>query len=144
MADMTGLRTAIADRVMEIASDAVGITYDETVGAAPLGKTGALRQLIDTIEPRFGSEFVVQATIFCAADYAGYTDVGAPPHRIDGRPLLAFYWENAPSELGGPGDYVFAHVNHPGTTGTHWFNGGEDDGEPMRSRWEAACVAASN
>lgn len=140
---MTGLRTAVADRVMEIATDALEQTYRDTVDAAPVGKTGALVELIDTEGPRFTAEFAVTSAIFCLAEYAGYTDVGTPPHRIDGRPLLAFYWDNAPADLGGPGDYVFAHVDHPGTTGTQWFNGGREGGEPMRSRWEQACENAA-
>lgn len=140
MADTTDLRRSIADRVMEIASDALEQTYRDTVDAAPVGKTGALVELIDVDVPRATSEFAVTARIFCAAEYAGYTDAGTAPHEIPGNPLLAFFWEDGPN---GPGDYVFAHVNHPGTTGTRWFNGGDDGGEPMRSRWGQACEDAT-
>jgi hypothetical protein len=143
MADMTDLRRALAERVQEIAEEALEETWRETIDAAP-EKTGALKQLTDTDPPRPLSEFSVLATIFCEAEYAEWTDAGSHPHRITGRPWLAFYWEAENVDVvfssrdGGP-----AYVNHPGSPGTRWFNGGRDGGEPMRSRWERACERAA-
>lgn len=143
MAEMSDLRRAVADRVMEIATEALNLTWRATIDAAP-ERTGALKQLTNTDGPTPRSEFSVEATIFCLADYATYTDAGAPPHRIYGNPWLAFFWEREGVDVvfstreGGP-----AFVEHPGQTGTGWFNHGEDGGEPMRSRWERACMVAA-
>lgn len=41
---------------------------------------------------------------------------GTEPHAIPVGPTgVYFFWENAPAELGGPGNYYFAQVQHPGT-----------------------------
>lgn len=141
---MTDLRRALDERVMEIAGAALEITWRETVDAAP-ERTGALRQLTDTSPPTREAEFVVRAEIFCLADYAEYTDAGAPAHRIYGNPWLAFFWEREGV------DVMFrtrdghepAYVNHPGQAGTRWFNGGDEGGEPMASRWADACARAA-
>lgn len=139
MADMTGLRRAVSQRVEEIASTALDLTERDTIDAAP-ERTGALKQLIGTTGPSMVGDFVAQCEIYCDAAYAGYTDAGTEEHDIPGNPLLAFYWENGPD---GAGDYVFAKVHHPGTTGTQWFNSGQDGGEPMQSRWRRALEQAA-
>lgn len=52
-------------------------------------------------------------TVTYPPDYAKFTDEGTRPHKIVGRPLLAFQWR---------GKLVIVHsVNHPGTKGTRWW-----------------------
>lgn len=54
---------------------------------------------------RFAPGYTVGPTV----DYAGYVVGGTAPHRIDGRPLLAFHWARI-------GEFVvLPHVQHPGT-----------------------------
>lgn len=144
MADVSDLRRAVADRVAAIASDALELTYRETVDAAP-SRTGRLRELIDTTRVDMRSEFVASAEIFCSAEYAEWTDAGSEPHQIPGRPWLAFFWEkeNVDVVFASRDGHEPAYVNHPGTTGTRWFNGGDAGGDPMASRWERACAAAA-
>lgn len=144
MANVSDLRHALAARVAEIATQALELTYRETVAEAP-SRTGRLRELIDTSRVDMVSEFVASAEIFCMADYAEYTDAGSVPHQIPGRPWLAFFWERENA------DVVFSHrdghepayVNHPGTAGTQWFNSGISGGDPMASRWARFCAAAA-
>lgn len=143
MADTSDLRRAVAGRVMEIATEALELTWRATIDAAP-ERTGALKQLTDTTSPSPVSEFSVRAAIFCTAEYAEWTDAGSVAHRVYGNPWLAFFWEKEGVDVvfstrdGGP-----AYVNIPAQPGTGWFNHGEEGGEPMRTRWEMACMVAA-
>jgi hypothetical protein len=65
-------------------------------------------------------------------EYASFSEEGTQPHRIDGNPLLAFYWPKAGRVV------VVRHVNHPGTRAQKWFAGGTTD-----SRWQTACETAA-
>ncbi len=46
------------------------------------------------------------------------TDQGSPPHPIEGRPLLRFWWPNGPR---GPRIYFYRFVNHPGNAPMNWW-----------------------
>lgn len=136
MADVTDLTRAVSEQVQAIHEQALRLTLADTIDAAPI-RTGLLRASTDVTGTAMVGDFVALGSIFSLVPYAGYTDAGTPPHPIDGNPLLYFFWEKL-------GRFVaLPHVNHPGTAGTQWFNGGADDGEPMASRWEAACNAAA-
>lgn len=77
---------------------------------APVGKTGALRaglklqQSRDT-RGRWASGWEVVST----AAHTLFVIKGTRPHRIEGKPLLAFFWPVLGRNV------VFRHVNHPGT-----------------------------
>lgn len=136
MADLTELVRAVAERTLELADLALAAVLEETLEDAP-EKTGNLKALTDVSPASLVGEFVASGTIFSLAPYAGYTDAGTEPHIIEGNPLLYFYWDRIGQFM------VLPYVNHPGTTGTRWFNGGEPDGEPMAGRWERALTAAA-
>jgi hypothetical protein len=144
VANLDGLRTALSDKVLEISAAALATVVSETQDAAP-EKTGALRASIHGSGPDLQGDFRATATIAADVAYAGYTDAGTPPHTIEGKPWLAFFWDLkgywviSAERDGHPPMYV----NHPGTTGTQWFNSGIDDGEPMASRWESALTDAA-
>lgn len=77
-------------------------------------RTGKLRKSIikrgpykDNVGP-LGIYMVVLSNL----NYALFVHEGTNPHPIHGNPLLAFYWANGPN---GPGNYIYASVNHPGT-----------------------------
>lgn len=144
MADMDSLRREISEEVERIATSALEQTWRDTIDAAP-EKTGALKALTDTTPVSMAGDFVATASIYCAAEYAEWTDAGSIPHQIFGHPWLAFYWEreNVDVVFSTRDGHEPAYVNHPGTTGTRWFNGGVEDGEPMASRWERACADAA-
>lgn len=137
MADTTDLVRAISDRVQTMHEQAMRLTLAETIDAAPI-RTGLLRANTDVTGTAMIGDFVALGTIFSLVPYAGFTDAGTEPHPIVGNPLLYFYWEKLGRSVALP------YVNHPGTAGTQWFNSGVDDGEPMSSRWEAACTAADS
>ena len=136
MADTSDLRRAVAERTLEIHERALQLCLTDTLDAAP-ERTGNLKALTDVTPPTLVDEFVASGSIFSLAPYAGYTDAGTEPHEIPGNPLLYFYWDKLGEFM------VLPVVNHPGTTGTQWFNGGDPDGEPMATRWEQATVEAS-
>lgn len=136
MADTDSLRQAISDAVVEVADAALDQCLADTLAAAP-EKTGALKALTDRTPVSLAGDFVASGSVFCDAKYAEWTDAGSEPHLIEGNPLLHFYWDRIGKEV------WFHFVNHPGSPGTQWFNGGVDGGEPMLSRWTDACEAAN-
>ena len=118
---------------LEQAAEIASACLADTLDAAP-ERTGNLKALTDVTPSTLVGEFVASGTVFSLAAYAGYTDAGTEPHIIQGNPLLYFYWDRV-------GRFVaLPYVNHPGTQGTQWFNGGDPDGEPMASRWGRALA----
>lgn len=51
----------------------------------------------------------VEATVSFSAKHAIFVHQGTKPHRIQGNPLLSFYWPKVGSQV------AFRWVNHPGT-----------------------------
>jgi hypothetical protein len=137
VADLSDLRRAVGERTAELANAALQVVLADTLDAAP-ERTGNLKALTDVSASTMVGEFTASGTIFSLAPYAGYTDAGTEPHIIEGNPLLYFYWDRVGRFM------VLPYVNHPGTQGTQWFNGGNPDGEPMASRWERALVEVAD
>ena len=119
---------------LDVFAEAVELILDELDDAVPVGpdraRTGP--RLKDTLDVKAGVDNV---TIAYLAEHASFTDEGTAPHRIDGNPLLSFYWADGPN---GPGTYVFRFVNHPGTEGTHWWTGTMTD-----DNWQNALDQAA-
>jgi hypothetical protein len=84
---------------------------------API-KTGCLRgSIVKRFERTDTGDIavrIVSDTTPCnprRASYSLFVHEGTPPHRIEGRPLLAFDWPNGPTG----GMFFATFVNHPGT-----------------------------
>lgn len=77
---------------------------------APVGKTGNLRQGIHTTQSRdVRGRWSTGYDVTSNAPYSVFVHEGTKPHKIEGNPLLAFFWPKV-------GQFVFLRsVNHPGT-----------------------------
>lgn len=111
-----------AERVQTAAVDSVLAELDRRV---PRGSGPARgRRLAQTrrVRDRSGGRRL-STTIEYQAPQAAFTDEGTRPHRIQGNPLLVFYWPRA-------GRTVFLrHANHPGSTKHKgWFSDATDAG----------------
>lgn len=128
------LQPVVDVRHREVLRAALAEVEVQTVRAAPEA-TGYLKRQIRAL-PLDETGPVLSGEIVADTAYAGFTDAGTQPHLIFPKRARVLAWEGA-------GGAVFAHrVNHPGTRGTHWFTGGEDGGDPMRSRWQLALQSA--
>lgn len=137
MADMTGLVDEIRRFGDRAAKDALDRVVQDTIRAAPHA-SGYLETTIHGEGPEEVAPFVWRAEIVADADYAAFSDAGTQPHVIRARgKVLAFYWPKVGK------DVFFRFVNHPGNAAGRWFNGGQDDGEPMRGRWDDATSSAA-
>lgn len=119
---ITGLEEelrVIALQILENASDAM---MTDLIAVAPVD-TGELQ------DSAYGPEIdetTMSATVGFSAPQADWTDEGVAAHGIDGNPNMTFFWPDGPD---GPGVYTYAHVNHPGQAGTHWFTDKIDEWE---------------
>lgn len=84
---------------------------------APVGTTGALRDGIrlnrsrDT-RGRYATGYDVEST----APHTLYVIKGTRPHKIEGNPLLSFFWPKVGRNV------VFRSVNHPGTRANNFLS----------------------
>ena len=76
---------------------------------------GAFKRAIRWHSFNTGNELGVRITM--PQPLGRYIVLGTTPHPIAARSanMLFFYWQNAPSELGGADWYHFQQVQHPGT-----------------------------
>lgn len=111
--DASDLRAAIEQWAGDVQEAATLDLVDELRHRVPVGETTRLGEprLQDTEEVHLDG---LHSEIAYRAYHASFTDEGTEPHPIIGNPLLAFRWH---------GQLVIVHsVNHPGTTGTHWWS----------------------
>lgn len=127
MADLADLEDAIRARVAEIVDNAARVTMEATRDAAPLGKSGDLRDS-HGVDPPVDSGNVASADLYADAPYAGFVAEGTRPHQIVPVSAKALRFEVG-------GDVVFAaRVNHPGTApNPEWWSE-----EAIQARWTPA------
>lgn len=74
-------------------------------------KTGRLRRSITVQQARTDiGRYDIGYEVGASAPYSIYVHEGTAPHRIQGSPLLGFYWPKVGRRIALP------YVNHPGTT----------------------------
>lgn len=125
-ADLTTYRQQLEGWAGRFFADAVEAMPDIIRERAPIGTSsptsvrepGELRRSIRVGRNPIIGGTLLTATIVAPVIQAKTTDQGAPPHRIDGNPLLRFFWPNGPK---GPKIYVFRFVNHPGNPAQNWW-----------------------
>lgn len=77
---------------------------------APVGKTGALVRGLRREQSRdTRGRWAAGWEVVSNAPHTLFVIKGTRPHKIEGRPLLAFFWPKAGANV------VFRSVNHPGT-----------------------------
>lgn len=86
----------------------------DQVAAATNRRTGATAEAWRVLYGFDGSAFVATVINEHEKPRPEWLDEGTPPHRIDGNPLLSFYWPKVGRVV------VFRHVNHPGYGGSHF------------------------
>lgn len=124
MADIAALRERVNRYGITMQKFAALDMAAQATSAAPV-KTGALRN------SRRISQGYRSTRIEFTAPQGEWTDRGTAAHRINGRPLLVFFWPKV-------GRVVFLrHVNHPGNKGSRWFSN-----VMTSSNWQAALRRA--
>lgn len=111
--DTVGFTRDVVAWSLDVFAEAVEEILDTLDDACPEGpdRERTEPRLKDTREVRVGPDHVEIAYL---SEHASFTDEGTGPHRIEGNPLLAFHID---------GELVIVHfVDHPGTTGTHWWS----------------------
>lgn len=80
-------------------------------------RSGRLAQSITVEQSRDTTgRYAPGYTIGPTVDYAQFVVAGTRPHRIDGNPLLVFYWPKVGATV------AFRHVNHPGTSPNNFMD----------------------
>jgi len=113
MADSSALRQRIIDgsaRAVDRSTDAL---LDQLQHDAPYRSGDTYRGITGTLG---GDPLRPSATVTSATPQGAWVNDGTRPHVILPVVAKALRWT-------GPGGVVFAkRVNHPGTSGTHWFD----------------------
>lgn len=120
--------SGLEDQLRQLARDTIDRAADEFVDRlkhrCPVSDDGD-DHMVDTIErgPVEETGTVFSSHIQVPKEHASFTNEGTDPHQIFGRPWLA--WD-------GPDGRVILNasqtpVNHPGTTGTHWWDDTVDE-----------------
>lgn len=87
-----------------------GRVLDAAQREAPVGKTGALRRGLRREQSRdVRGRWTTGWDVVSTAPHTLYVVKGTRPHRIEGNPLLAFFWPKVGRNV------VFRSVQHPGT-----------------------------
>ena len=141
MADVSGLVAAVEARAVAIFDDAVDGMRQRVDEVVPIGEPDYLGR--PSFGPRLRDTFfrtptevrgaVISADIGYSAPQAFYSNNLQPRHWIPsrGRYPLRFWWDNPPAELGGPGEYRFMRVDHPGNVNSRslgWWDKTIDGG----------------
>lgn len=98
---------------MEYALNQLG---DELTEACPVSEgTGenSPGRLRDSLEIKMSG---LTATVEYPEEYASYVAEGTEPHKIEGNPVLSFYWPAIGKQV------TVRSVNHPGTTANPWWD----------------------
>lgn len=83
---------------------------------APLGKTGELRAGLKMSQSRdTKGQWASGYDVISTAPHTLFVIDGTRPHKIEGKPLLAFFWPKV------GGFVVFHSVNHPGTRANNFL-----------------------
>lgn len=92
---------------------------------APEGKTGALRAGIRLQQSRdTRGRWASGWEVISNAPHTLFVIKGTRPHKIVGKPLLAFFWPVVGRNV------VFRHVNHPGTKANDFLSRALRKGKP--------------
>lgn len=113
MADSSALRQRILDGSTRALDRATEALLDQLQNDAPYRSGDTYRGITGSLG---GDPIRPSATVTSATIQGEWANDGTRPHVI--RPVVAkaLRWT-------GPGGVVFAkQVNHPGTTGSHWFS----------------------
>lgn len=113
-ADASQLRYALQRWQRLVFDDAAHelLTGPETVVPVATGATVAAGNVGDVSE----SQGFVSGVLAFPTPQALFTNDGTRPHRIEGNPLLSFYWPKIGRRV------TVRYVNHPGNKATHWFD----------------------
>lgn len=120
--DLAGAREKIRDRYIQVVDDAFAALTDDLRNNGPRSDEHVVTdsapdhmvEILDLTEADDGVTRISR-TIRSPADYSSYVDEGTPPHRIEGKPLLAFTASDGTK-------VVVRYVNHPGTPRTGWWS----------------------
>lgn len=120
--DLTAGRELIRQRYIEVVDQAFVALTDDLRANGPrsdehVASASAPDHMVDIIDliAAEDGETRIGRTIRSPADYSSFVDEGTEPHRIDGRPLLAFTARDGTR-------VVVRYVNHPGTPRTGWWS----------------------
>lgn len=115
MANADGLRRLVRNRAAGIAR-AAGPIARQRVAEATNRRTGRLAEGWTWESFAEGNVFGVRLANRTEQPRPAWIDQGTPPHEIQGRPLLVFYWPKA-------GRVVFLRrVQHPGYGGSRFVD----------------------
>lgn len=88
----------------------------KAVTEAPVGKTGALRSGLRMDQSRdVRGRWSTGYDVISTAPHSVFVIKGTRPHRIEGNPLLGFFWPKVGTFV------VFHSVQHPGTRANNFL-----------------------